>query len=335
MNSFGRLFRVSILGESHGELVGILVDGCPAGLKLTEGELLPDLDRRKSGAKGTTGRREPDVPLIQTGVVNGRTTGAPVLITFKNTNIDPGAYDEVRYLPRPGHADFAAFRKYGGFNDHRGGGHFSGRLTAGLVGAGVIAKKLIEPARIEAEVVEVAGSRDIEKAVDEALREKDSVGGVLSCRVTGLPTGLGEPFFDSVESLISHMVFSVPGVKGIEFGAGFGGSAMRGSDYNDAIIDPEGRTRTNNAGGINGGLTNGNDITFRVAARPAASIPRPQPTIDLTRGENATLSIRGRHDVCIALRMPVIIEAVTALVMADLMFIHKSLWGNGTYGQTA
>ena len=199
----------------------------------------------------------------------------------------------------------------------------------------MIAKKLIEPARIEAEVVEVAGSRDIEKAVDEALREKDSVGGVLSCRVTGLPTGLGEPFFDSVESLISHMVFSVPGVKGIEFGAGFGGSAMRGSDYNDAIIDPEGRTRTNNAGGINGGLTNGNDITFRVAARPAASIPRPQPTIDLTRGENATLSIRGRHDVCIALRMPVIIEAVTALVMADLMFIHKSLWGNGTHGQTA
>ncbi len=326
MNSFGRLFRVSIFGESHGELVGILIDGCPAGLVLTKSEFTPDLERRKSGAKGTTRRREPDVPLIKTGVMNGRTTGAPILITFKNTDIDPGAYEHIRYLPRPGHADLAAFKKYGGFNDYRGGGHFSGRLTVGLVAAGVIARKLIEPVRVEAEVVEVGGSRDIEKTIDDALHEKDSVGGILVCTVAGLPVGLGEPFFDSVESLISHMVFSVPAVKGIEFGAGFAGSAMRGSDYNDVIVDPEGRTRTNNAGGINGGLTNGNDIVFRVAVRPTASIPRTQSTIDLKSGEIAKLSIEGRHDACIALRMPVIIEAVTAIVLADLLFIHNRLW---------
>jgi len=325
MNSFGRLFRVSILGESHGELVGVLIDGCPAGLVLTEAEFFPDLERRKSGEKGTTARREPDVPLIRTGVMNGTTTGAPVLISFKNTDVDPGAYEHIRYLPRPGHADLAAFRKYGGFNDHRGGGHFSGRLTAGLVAAGVIAKKLIEPARVEAEVIEVGGSRDIDRTIDDAVSGKDSVGGIVACRVTGLPVGLGEPFFDSVESLISHGVFSIPAVKGIEFGAGFAGSAMRGSDYNDVIIDPEGRTRTNNAGGINGGLTNGNDIIFRVAVRPTSSIPQPQSTIDLRSGKSATLSIEGRHDACIALRMPVIIEAVTATVLADLMFVHKSL----------
>ena len=328
MNSFGRLFRVSILGESHGERVGVLIDGCPAGLKLTQAELFPDLERRKSGAKGTTARREPDVPHIQTGVMSGITTGAPVLITFKNTDVDSGAYEEIRYLPRPGHADFAAFKKYRGFNDHRGGGHFSGRLTAGLVAAGVVAKKLVEPARVEAEVIEVGGSRDIEKTIDDAVSEKDSVGGIVACRVTGLPAGLGEPFFDSVESLISHGVFSVPAVKGIEFGAGFAGSVMRGSDYNDVIIDPEGRTRTNNAGGINGGLTNGNDIIFKVAVRPTASIPRPQSTIDLRSGKSATLSIEGRHDACIALRMPVIIEAVTAIVLADLLLIHKPAVGD-------
>ncbi|MBP1749739.1 MAG: chorismate synthase [Deltaproteobacteria bacterium] len=326
MNSFGRLFRVSIFGESHGELAGVLIDGCPAGLGLAQDDFLPDLERRKSGSKGTTTRREPDIPLIKTGVMNGKTTGAPVLIFFQNTDIDSGAYDQIRYLPRPGHADFAAFKKYGGFNDHRGGGHFSGRLTAGLVAAGVIAKKLIEPVRVGAEVIEAGGSREIEKAIDDALRGKDSVGGVLSCRATGLPVGLGEPFFDSVESLISHMVFSVPGVKGIEFGAGFAGSAMRGSDYNDVIINSEGRTKTNNAGGINGGLTNGNEIIFRAAVRPTASIPRPQSTIDLRSGKSAPLSLEGRHDTCIALRMPVIIEAVTAIVLADLLFIHNSLW---------
>ncbi len=322
MNSFGRLFRVSIFGESHGDLAGILIDGCPAGLELKDGDLLPDLERRKSGQKGTTGRKEPDMPLIKTGVMNEKTTGAPILILFENADVDSSAYERTRYLPRPGHADFAAFKKYGGFNDYRGGGHFSGRLTVGLVAAGAIARKLIDPVRVEAHVAEVGGSREIGKVIDDALREKDSVGGIVECTVTGLPAGLGEPFFDSVESLISHAAFSVPAVKGIEFGAGFASGSMRGSDYNDVIVDPEGRTKTNNAGGITGGLTNGNDIFFRVAIRPTASIPRPQPTVDLRSGDSAVLSIEGRHDACIALRVPVIIEAVTAIVLADLLFIH-------------
>ena len=329
MNSFGRVFRVSILGESHGEFAGILIDGCPAGLALSETEFVHDLERRKSGAKGTTARRESDEPLIKTGIMNGKTTGAPVLILFKNTDTDSSAYEQIRYTPRPGHADLVAFQKYGGFNDYRGGGHFSGRLTVGLVAAGVIAKKLIEPARVEARIIEIGGSREIEKTLEDTLRKRDSVGGILSCRVTGLPAGLGEPFFDSVESLISHMVFSVPAVKGIEFGAGFRGSSMRGSDYNDEIIDLEGRTKTNNAGGINGGLTNGNDVIFRVAVRPTASIPGPQPTIDMRDGKTATLFLEGRHDMCIALRVPVIIEAVTAIALADLLFIHNSLRSTG------
>ncbi|MBA4390869.1 MAG: chorismate synthase [Syntrophus sp. (in: bacteria)] len=329
MNSFGRLFRVSIFGESHGRSAGILIDGCPVGLPLSEAEFLHDLERRKSGAKGTTKRRESDIPLIKAGVMDGKTTGAPILILFKNSDIDSSAYEQMRHTPRPGHADFTSFQKYGGFNDYRGGGHFSGRLTVGLVAAGVIAKKLIEPAKVEAEVVEVGGSREIEKTLEDALRKKDSVGGILSCRAAGLPLGLGEPFFDSVESLISHMVFSVPAVKGIEFGAGFAGSAMRGSHYNDEIINLQGQTKTNNAGGINGGLTNGNDLLFRVAVRPTASIAQSQSTIDMRNGETTTLSVKGRHDVCIALRVPVIIEAVTAIVLADLLFIHKSLWAKG------
>lgn len=329
MNSFGRLFRVSIFGESHGESAGILIDGCPAGLPLSETEFLHDLERRKSGAKGTTKRRESDIPLIQSGVMDGRTTGAPILIFFNNTDIDSSAYKEIRYNPRPGHADFTSFQKYGGFNDYRGGGHFSGRLTVGLVAAGVIAKKLIEPAKVEAQVIEVGGSQEIEKTLEHTLRKKHSVGGILSCRVTGLPIGLGEPFFDSVESLISHMVFSVPAVKGIEFGAGFTGSSMRGSDYNDEILNLQGQTKTNNAGGINGRLTNGNDVLFRVAVRPTASIPQPQSTIDMRNGKAATLSVKGRHDVCVALRMPVIVEAATAIVLADLLFVHKNLQVKG------
>lgn len=329
MNNFGRLFRVSIFGESHGRSAGILIDGCPAGLPLSENEFLHDLERRKSGAKGTTKRREPDKPLIKTGIMDGKTTGAPILILFKNSDIDSSAYEEMRYTPRPGHADFTAFQKYGGFNDYRGGGHFSGRLTVGLVAAGVIAKKLIAPAKVEAEVIEIGGSQEIEKTLDDALRKRDSIGGILSCRVVGLPIGLGEPFFDSVESLISHMVFSIPAVKGIEFGAGFAAGTMQGSYYNDEILNLQGQTKTNNTGGINGGLTNGNDLLFRVAVRPTASIPQPQSTIDMRNGKTATLSVRGRHDVCIALRVPVIIEAVTAIVLADLSFIQKGLWLKG------
>ena len=323
MNTFGRLFKVSIFGESHGESVGVLIDGCPPGLPMAETDFTRDLERRKSGAKGTTPRREPDVPLIKSGVMDVKTTGAPILIIFENKETDSGAYEQIQYTPRPGHADFTAWKKYRGFNDYRGGGHFSGRLTVGLVAAGVIAKKLTGPVTFEAKLIEAGGSRDIDDAVAAAMHDKDSIGGIVECRISNVPVGLGEPFFDSVESLISHIVFSVPAVKGIEFGAGLAGSRMRGSEHNDEIINIEGRTKTNNAGGINGGITNGNDIVFRVAIKPTSSIGIPQSTIDLRTGETVRLSVAGRHDTCIALRMPVIIEAASAIVFADLMNIQK------------
>jgi chorismate synthase len=319
MNTFGRFFKVSIFGESHGESVGILVDGCPLGLSLTEADFTRDLERRKSGAKGTTPRKESDTPLFRSGIFNGKTTGAPILILFENNETDSSAYEQVRHTPRPGHADFTAWKKYRGFNDYRGGGHFSGRLTVGLVAAGVIAKKLADPLTFEAKLIEVGGSEKMDEAVEAAIGDKDSIGGIVECRVSGVPVGLGEPFFDSVESLISHIVFSVPAVKGIEFGAGFAGSRMRGSQHNDEILDMKGCTKTNNAGGINGGITNGNDVVFRVAVKPTSSIQAVQSTVDLRTGEAAQLSVEGRHDACIALRVPVIMEAVAAIVFADLL----------------
>jgi chorismate synthase len=325
MNSFGRLFTVTIFGESHGSCVGVVVGGCPAGIPLSETDFSAHLERRRSGRTGTTGRREPDIPLLKSGIFNGLTTGAPVLILFANTDTDSSPYEEIRFTPRPGQADFVAYEKYGGLNDYRGGGHFSGRLTVGIVAAGVVAKKLIHPVKIEAELLEAGGSTEIEGAVRSAMERRDSVGGLVECRVTGLPVGLGEPFFDSVEALISHMVFSIPGVKGMEFGAGFGGSRMRGSEFNDEILDREGRTRTNNAGGVNGGITNGNEVCFRVAVRPTATILIPQQTVDMRTGGSVVLEVAGRHDVCIALRMPVIVEAAAAIVFADLMLLEQRI----------
>ncbi|MCX5814740.1 MAG: chorismate synthase [Proteobacteria bacterium] len=325
MNAFGRLFRISILGESHGEYAGVLIDGCPPGVSVSPDIFTLDLERRKSGRKGTTERKEADLPLIKSGVFNGKTTGAPVLILFENRDIDPEAYKRIKDTPRPGHADFVAFRKFGGFGDYQGGGMFSGRLTVGLVAAGVIAKRLIHPVKIEAKLIEVGGSRDIEKAIASTLKKKDSIGGIVKCRAKGLPVGLGEPFFDSVESLISHIVFSIPGIKGIEFGAGFSCSRIPGSEYNDVIINIKGKTRTNNAGGINGGITNGNELVFRVAMKPASSTQRVQQTIDLITGATVEFVTGGRHDACIALRVPVILEAVTAIVLADLYQIRNEL----------
>ena len=303
MNAFGRLFRISILGESHGPCVGILIDGCPAGLSISEGEFASDLERRRGGRKGTTPRKEADVPYLKTGVFNGKTTGMPLLITFENKDTDSEAYERIRFTPRPGQADFVAFQKFGGFNDYRGGGHFSGRLTAGLVAAGVIAKKVLAPITVEARLIEAGGSSDIEGAVDAAIEKQDSIGGIVECVVTGLPIGLGEPFFDSVESLVSHIVFSIPAVRGIEFGAGFAAARMMGSEHNDELLSSDGRTKTNNAGGVNGGITNGNDIRFRVAVKPTSSISAIQHTIDIRSGEPVDLSVGGRHDVCIALRI--------------------------------
>ena len=320
MNSFGRTFRLSILGESHGPCVGVLIDGCPAGLPLEPEEFMADMERRRGGgAPGTTPRREDDRPMLQTGVHGGLTTGAPILILFENRSVDSSAYEAIKHTPRPGHADWVAMRKYGGHADMRGSGHFSGRLTTALVAAGVVAKKLLGTAKVEARLLEAGGSADIEAAVAAAMKVGDSVGGLVECRVTDLPAGLGEPFFDSVESLISHAVFAIPAIKGIEFGDGFAASRLRGSQVNDALEDVQGHTRTNHAGGINGGISNGNEVVFRVAVKPTSSIHSPQDTVDLRTAEPAVITMGGRHDACIALRAPVVVEAVTAAVLADLM----------------
>ena len=327
MNQFGRLFRISILGESHGECAGLLVDGCPAGLSLSQEDFKIDIDRRKPGAKGTTPRVEDDIPLLKSGIFNGKTTGAPLLILFENKNTRSQDYEKKRDFPRPGHADFVAHKKFGGFEDYRGGGHFSGRLTVALVAAGVIAKKILATAKdniqIKASITEIGGETDQEKGLQKAINAKDSVGGIVECKASGLPTGLGEPFFDSLESLISHAVFAIPAIRGIEFGTGFAAAKMFGSQHNDSIINMDGKTETNHAGGIVGGISNGNEIVFRVAVKPTSSTPQNQHTLNWHSGELETFSVKGRHDLCIALRVPVILEAVTAMVLADAMLLEQ------------
>lgn len=484
MNSFGRLFRVSIFGESHGESVGIVIDGCPAGLSLTLEDFLPDLERRKGGLqKGTTPRQEEDLPIFKSGIFNNTTTGAPVTILFENKNIRSSDYEKQRAIPRPGHADFVARAKAGGFEDYRGSGHFSGRLTVALVTAGVIAKKLLRciktspqtplqkrgasgdsdvagyvtnspdnwktlsvfakqnrknateaedklweevrnrkikgykfrrqhpisgfipdfvclekkliievdgdyhseeehkkyddvrtkwlranqytlirftneevleninrvveeigdhlllgsgsPSPLERElegevgiiatILEIGGETDVDKGLQKAIDAKDSIGGVIECRVNGLPIGLGEPFFDSVESQLAHLVFAIPAVRGIEFGTGFAAAKMFGSQHNDAIENMDGITRTNHAGGVVGGLTNGNDLVFRIAIKPTSSTAKEQTTLNWETEKIESVSIKGRHDLCIALRVPVILEAVTAIVLADLLLLDQKI----------
>jgi chorismate synthase len=325
MNSFGRLFRISIFGESHGNSVGIVIDGCPAGISLKQEDFENDFSRRKSGAKGTTPRKEADIPLIMSGVFNDFTTGAPITVLFENSNTRSRDYSALRETPRPGHADFVAMKKYGGFEDYRGGGHFSGRLTLGLVAAGVIAKKIITPAFVNASILEVGGSADIEKAIDEAVAIKDSIGGIIQCVTTGLPVGLGEPFFDSIEAALGHMIFSIPAIKGIEFGSGFAAAKMRGSEHNDSIIDINGKTETNYAGGVNGGITNGNDLVFRIAVKPTSSTHQKQHTLNIKSGNMVDLEVEGRHDTCIALRVPVVVEAATAIVLADFFLMEQKV----------
>ncbi len=324
MNSFGRIFRIHIFGESHGKGVGVTLDGCPPGIPLAEEDFLPDLERRKPGAKGTTPRKEEDLPEIISGCFRGHTTGAPITILFRNTNIKSSDYDNLVKTPRPGHSDFVAWKRYHGFNDHRGGGHFSGRLTLALVAAGVVAKKMIDPVAVDAKLIKAGGREDIEKAIEEALQEGDSLGGLVECRAGNIPLGWGEPFFDSVESVISHLAFAVPAIKGIEFGSGFQAAAMKGSQHNDPILDETGRTASNNAGGITGGLTNGNELVFRVAVKPTSSISIAQKTFSVETGKVETLEVKGRHDACIALRVPVVIEAITAVALADLKMLYRA-----------
>lgn len=328
MNSFGRLFKVTIFGESHGESVGVNIDGCPAGLPLTAEDFVGDIERRKGGQqKGTTPRKEDDLPIFKSGVFNGKTTGAPITILFDNKNTRSGDYEKQRAVPRPGHADFVANAKFGGHEDYRGGGHFSGRLTVCLVAVGVIAKKLLATinANVQASILEIGGEIDLDKGLQKAIDAKDSIGGIVECRANGLPIGLGEPFFDSAESLLGHAVFAIPAVRGVEFGTGFAAARMFGSQHNDAIEDRIGTTRTNHAGGIVGGITNGNEIVFRIAIKPTSSTPKEQLTLNWETGEQESFSVKGRHDLCIALRVPVVLEAVTALVLADLLLLEQKI----------
>ncbi len=323
MNSFGTVFRVSIYGESHGHQIGVVVDGCPAGIHLSEADLEEDFARRRAGGRGTTPRVEPDLPRIVSGVYRGKTSGAPLAVVFENTNTKSEDYDNLLKHPRPGHADFTATKKYGGFSDPRGGGHFSGRITLGIVAAGVIAKKIIAPATISATLLEAGGTHEIALAVEEAIAEGDSIGGLIECSCTDLPSGLGEPFFNSVESMIAHMIFAVPATRGIEFGSGFASARMKGSEHNDNIISQSGKTETNYASGINGGITNGNEIIFRVPIKPTSSISIPQHTYNFQNQQVEELVIEGRHDSCIALRIPVVIECAAAIALADLMLLEQ------------
>ena len=343
MNTYGRKYRVSIFGESHGEMIGVVLDGVPAGLELSEQDFEHDILRRKSGAKGTTPRIEADQPQIVSGVFEGHTTGAPLTIVFRNTNTHSSDYSLFAAMPRPGHADLTAALKWDDCQDPRGGGHFSGRLTLPVVAAGVVAKKMLADLtmldetpcnEVSARIVELGGiglgdastSLDMtdrslpqqwKQAIDQAVKEGDSLGAVVECTVPSMDPGYGEPFWDSVESLLAHAMFAIPGVRGIEFGDGFKAAAMKGSEHNDPI-NPDGRPSKNGAGGINGGITNGAPIAFRVAFKPTSSIRKAQQTYNFAKQEMDTLEVPGRHDACFALRAPVVVEAMTAIVLADL-----------------
>lgn len=327
MNTFGKNFRVSIFGESHGQNIGVVLDGVPQSLPLNEDDFAAAIDRRRPGAVGTTPRKEQDVPHIVSGVFNGFTTGAPITILFANENTKSEDYQQFVDVPRPGHADYSASVKFNMWNDPRGGGHFSGRLTLAVVAAGVVAAKMVnafleEPEKdhIEAKVVELGGERDAslwEDAIRKAAEEGDSLGAVVECRAQ-VPAGLGEPFWDSVESLISHAVFAIPGVRGIEFGDGFAASAMRGSEHNDPFGE-DGLPVRNGSGGVNGGISNGAPLVFRVAFKPTSTIAKAQHTLNFSTGEMTDLCCKGRHDVCFAQRTPVIVESMAAIVLADLL----------------
>ncbi len=356
MNTFGRKYRVSIFGESHGELIGVVLDGVPAGLELSAEDFTQDILRRKSGAKGTTPRIEADAPRIVSGVYEGVTTGAPLTIVFENTNTKSGDYSLFAAMPRPGHADLTAALKWDDCQDPRGGGHFSGRLTLPVVAAGVVAKKILQDATmldetpfagVNARIVELGGipektsapaessqeatanearlsemQTQWQDAIDAAIKEGDSLGAVVECIVPEIDPGYGEPFWDSVESEIAHAVFAIPGVRGLEFGDGFAAAAMKGSEHNDPI-GPDGRPIKNGAGGVNGGITNGAPLKFRVAFKPTSSIRKPQQTFNFATGQMDTLEVPGRHDACFALRAPVVVEAMTAIVLADLVLISN------------
>lgn len=323
---FGNNIKVSIFGQSHSEAIGVTVDGLPAGIKIDMDRLQKFLDRRAPGnSKYATKRKEGDKPEFLSGVVDNITCGAPLTAIIRNTNQHSKDYDNLRDCPRPGHADYTAHVKYNGFEDLRGGGHFSGRLTAPLCIAGGIVMQVLEEKgiTIKADIKEIHGnSENPFEEIEKAMKEGDSVGGIISCKICGVPKGLGEPMFDGIENRISQAVFAVPAVKGIEFGEGFNCTTMYGSENNDCYeYDKDGCviTKTNNNGGILGGISNGMDITFNVAVKPTPSISKVQDSISYKDKENRELKIVGRHDPCIVPRALPCIEAAAAIAIYDLM----------------
>ena len=325
MNGFGHIFKVNIYGESHNTSVGVLLDGIPAGISLSEEDFLTDINRRKPQHISQTSRKESDNPIIESGIFNGYTTGTPMLIRFLNENTISKDYSNLVTQPRPGHADFVMREKYHRYNDYRGGGHTSGRVTVGLVAAGVVAKKIIN-FDFNTELVKLGTLDDLSKKeeyLQKVVASGDSVGGIIRVTVKNVPIGLGEPYFYSCESAISQILYSIGAVKGVSFGLGFDGVNLLGSEYNDPIIDEDGKTLTNNNGGINGGVTNGNDLVVNIFVKPTASIYKEQQTFDFNKGEVSSLQIKGRHDSAIVERAMVVCENAIAVALCDLYLINK------------
>lgn len=349
-NTFGNVVTVTLFGESHGPAIGAVVDGLPGGIRIDEKYIAARLAQRRPSGRISTARRESDSYEILSGVFNGYTTGTPLCIIIRNEDIRSKDYEDISRLARPSHADLTAMYRYGGFEDYRGGGHFSGRITAALVAAGAMAMKALEDKgiyigthikscggitdreiadetdlRVLAEtdfpVLNAEAASEMERIILDAAKDGDSVGGVLETVVLGMPEGVGEPWFDTAEGMLAHAIFSVPAVKGVEFGAGFDIARMRGSQANDCLRTDGKKiyTETNNSGGINGGITNGMPIVFRTAIKPTPSIFKEQRTVDIKKGENALLRLKGRHDPAVVHRAGVVINAVTALTLADLL----------------
>lgn len=324
-STYGKNLKIAIFGQSHSEAIGVTMDGLPAGFSIDMDELQSFMNRRAPGRdKYSTPRKEADKPDFISGLVGNVTCGAPLTAIIKNTNTRSSDYDNIRDIPRPGHADFTAHVKYGGFEDVSGGGHFSGRLTAPLCIAGGIVKQILAESGITVDAVikEIGGnSEDPYRAIEEARGRGDSVGGIIECTVNGLPAGIGNPMFDGVENNIAKAVFAIPAVKGIEFGRGFDAGRICGSENNDEFYyeGEQVRTRTNNHGGILGGITSGMPVVLRVAIKPTPSISIQQNSISYSRGEDDILRVRGRHDPCIVPRAVPCVEAACAIALYDLI----------------
>ena len=346
-NSFGKLFRITSFGESHGSCIGVTIDGCPAGLAVSEKDIQREIDKRKPTSPIATTRAEEEKVEILSGILNGYTTGAPIGLLIWNKDVDSSEYEKNRSLLRPGHADYTAFMKYGGFNDFRGGGRFSGIITANFIRAGAIARKLLNRLGIEilAHTVEIGGikaqpkefdeikqvdqnplkcadpdaAKQMLKAIEKAKEEGDSVGGIIEGMALNVPVGLGEPVFDTLEGDLAKALFAIPAVKGVEFGSGFSAARNRGSQNNDPFTINNGKieTVTNNAGGILGGISNGMPILVKVAVKPTSSIAKKQETVDIQTMESTTLEVRGRHDACIVPRAVPAVEAMMAVTLCD------------------